>query len=37
MKNPDPVSQRQKKYLLAIKRNSILIQVSRILLFVFFV
>ena len=37
MKNSDPVSQRQKKYLLAIKRNSILIQVSRILLFVFFV
>ncbi len=37
MKNSDPVSQRQKKYLLAIRRNSILIQVSRILLFVFFV
>ena len=29
--------ERQKKYLLAIRRNSILIQVSRILLFVFFV
>ena len=37
MKNSDPVSQRQKKYLLDIRRNSILIQVSRILLFVFFV
>ena len=29
MKNSDPVSQRQKKYLLDIRRNSILIQVSR--------
>ena len=37
MKNSDPVSQRQKKYLLDIRRNSILIQVFRILLFVFFV
>lgn len=37
MKNSEPVSLRQKKYLLSIRRNSILIQVSRVLLFVFLV
>ena len=37
MKNSEPVSLRQKKYLLSIRLNSILIQVSRVLLFVFLV